>query len=313
QEKDDEIKGEGNSLNYTFRMHDPRVGRFFAVDPLQKAFPWNSPYAFSENRVIDMIELEGGEKLSFQKHLQMNPGSAALGTISYIQDWYYDKGESKVLAVGRGLDNLAKNIAPIRPLTAEESKSLEETGYIEYYKNVLQNIPKIPENISNAIDGYVEVMENGTTEEKLEASTTVVGTIIAFVKGRGTRGITNVASNSFKFETKLLKGAGQIFKCKEFANDFVKSFKETLVTAGAKVRHLEFKGATDFIYWNGKQISTNGIHQVVEVVTKEGAYIFDNLNPEGVLKSEWLKKFEIIAKDGYKTGEAALETARVIQ
>jgi RHS repeat-associated protein len=61
QEKDDEIKGEGNSLNYTFRMHDPRVGRFFAVDPLQSKFVWNSPYAFSENRVIDGVELEGLE------------------------------------------------------------------------------------------------------------------------------------------------------------------------------------------------------------------------------------------------------------
>ena len=29
QVKDDEIKGEGNSLNYEFRMDDPRVGRFF--------------------------------------------------------------------------------------------------------------------------------------------------------------------------------------------------------------------------------------------------------------------------------------------
>ncbi|WP_338731492.1 RHS repeat domain-containing protein [Mangrovimonas cancribranchiae] len=63
QEKDDEVKGEGNSLNYTFRMHDPRVGRFFAVDPLDYKFPWNSPYAFSENRVIDAIELEGAESL----------------------------------------------------------------------------------------------------------------------------------------------------------------------------------------------------------------------------------------------------------
>ena len=62
QEKDDEIKGEGNSLNYTFRMHDPRVGRFFAVDPLFKGYPWNSPYAFSENRVIDSGELEGLER-----------------------------------------------------------------------------------------------------------------------------------------------------------------------------------------------------------------------------------------------------------
>ena len=61
QEKDDEIKGEGNSFNYKYRMHDPRVGRFFAVDPLADKYPHNSPYAFSENRIIDGIELEGLE------------------------------------------------------------------------------------------------------------------------------------------------------------------------------------------------------------------------------------------------------------
>jgi len=55
QEKDDEIKGEGNSLNYKYRMHDPRVGRFFAVDPLESQFPWNSPYIFSENKVIKVL------------------------------------------------------------------------------------------------------------------------------------------------------------------------------------------------------------------------------------------------------------------
>ena len=64
QEKDDEIKGgDGNSLNYTFRMHDPRVGRFFATDPLESKYPWNSPYAFSENRINDGVELEGLEFL----------------------------------------------------------------------------------------------------------------------------------------------------------------------------------------------------------------------------------------------------------
>ena len=63
QKKDDELKGPGNSLNYTFRMHDPRVGRFFAVDPLTPQYPHNSPYAFSENRVIDGVELEGLETI----------------------------------------------------------------------------------------------------------------------------------------------------------------------------------------------------------------------------------------------------------
>ena len=43
-------------------MHDPRVGRFFAVDPLAPKYPHNSPYAFSENDVIASIELEGLEK-----------------------------------------------------------------------------------------------------------------------------------------------------------------------------------------------------------------------------------------------------------
>ena len=47
-------------------MHDPRVGRFFAVDPLFRKYPWNSTYAFSENRVLDGVELEGLEHLNLQ-------------------------------------------------------------------------------------------------------------------------------------------------------------------------------------------------------------------------------------------------------
>ena len=61
QERDDEVKGEGNSHNYKYRMHDPRLGRFFATDPLEIKYPYYSPYQFSGNRVIDMIELEGLE------------------------------------------------------------------------------------------------------------------------------------------------------------------------------------------------------------------------------------------------------------
>ena len=61
QERDDEVKGEGNSVNFKYRMHDPRVGRFFAVDPLAAKYPYNGSYNFSENRVIDGVELEGKE------------------------------------------------------------------------------------------------------------------------------------------------------------------------------------------------------------------------------------------------------------
>ncbi|WP_123803404.1 RHS repeat protein [Flavivirga aquatica] len=63
QEKDDEVKGEGNSINFTFRMYDPRINRFFAIDPLTYNYPHYSPYSFSGNKLISHRELEGGEEM----------------------------------------------------------------------------------------------------------------------------------------------------------------------------------------------------------------------------------------------------------
>ena len=63
QEKDDEIKEKGSSINYKYRMHDPRIGRFFAVDPLTAKYPHYTPYSFSGNKVIHMVELEGLEEM----------------------------------------------------------------------------------------------------------------------------------------------------------------------------------------------------------------------------------------------------------
>jgi RHS repeat-associated protein len=62
QEGDDEVSGKGNSYAFKYRIHDPRLGRFLSVDPLSKSYPWNSPYAFSENCLISCVELEGLEK-----------------------------------------------------------------------------------------------------------------------------------------------------------------------------------------------------------------------------------------------------------
>ena len=47
--------------SFKWRNHQPDIGRFFNIDPLSEDYYYNSPYAFSENRVIDGIELEGLE------------------------------------------------------------------------------------------------------------------------------------------------------------------------------------------------------------------------------------------------------------
>jgi RHS repeat-associated protein len=122
QEMDNEIKGEGKSINYTFRMHDPRVGRFFAPDPLEKSYPWNSTYAFSENRVIDGVELEGAEYLDKDKaKFYMYKGHAVILLENYSTvfqnvfkqsnpdyGYFYDLPEGGVM--GQGIIGQAFNI-----------------------------------------------------------------------------------------------------------------------------------------------------------------------------------------------------------
>ncbi|MCF8374272.1 MAG: hypothetical protein K9H64_21805 [Bacteroidales bacterium] len=89
QEKDDEIKGSGNSINYKYRMHDPRIGRFFAVDPLTKKYPMYSPYHFSSNQPIHANELEGLESsddLNFESFIHYEITSEFLNAVSSIFD-----------------------------------------------------------------------------------------------------------------------------------------------------------------------------------------------------------------------------------
>jgi RHS repeat-associated protein len=71
QETDNEITGSESHVSYKYRMHDARLGSFLSLDPLAPSYPHNSPYAFSENRVIDMIELEGLEAASIQLDLRI--------------------------------------------------------------------------------------------------------------------------------------------------------------------------------------------------------------------------------------------------
>ncbi len=51
-------------MNYKYRVHDPRLGRFMSVDPLAPEYPHWSPYSFSGNMVIHTTELEGLEPVS---------------------------------------------------------------------------------------------------------------------------------------------------------------------------------------------------------------------------------------------------------
>lgn len=123
QERDDEIKGEGNSLNYEYRMHDPRLGRFFAIDPLAGSYPWNSPYAFSENRLIDCVELEGLEAEnvhyynmkkqkdgSYKPKLDHSGSTLVIKTVNAVFRSSMNKKETKIKKADHGEQTTTTNV-----------------------------------------------------------------------------------------------------------------------------------------------------------------------------------------------------------
>ena len=86
QEEDSET----GLVNYKYRMHDPRVGRFFAIDPLASKYPYYSTYSFSGNRVIDAVELEGLEPAEPQPKWTYTISGLLLGGVNYGAVQFFD-------------------------------------------------------------------------------------------------------------------------------------------------------------------------------------------------------------------------------
>ena len=59
KEKDDEIKGQGNSYDFGARIQDPRLGRWLSIDLKFAKFPNLSPFSFVNNMPIIAIDPEG--------------------------------------------------------------------------------------------------------------------------------------------------------------------------------------------------------------------------------------------------------------
>jgi RHS repeat-associated protein len=223
QEMDNEIKGEGNSINYTFRMHDPRVGRFFAPDPLFRQYPHNSPYAFSENRVIDGVELEGLEVQNFMSKIKRWVGGGA----DALEIQKPDKGNMQLQSYKVTIEKIKIPLDELKEILLTEPQRILDSEKADFKPEFKGDRMDVGDNIRIDIFGplnnsYVEV---GSIENSKNSIAVTFLTKYGHVeRGNITFSITENSDKSVTFEinSKSVDNYGSSF----LANTFGTSSRE---------------------------------------------------------------------------------------
>lgn len=220
---DNELKGEGNSINYTFRMHDPRVGRFFAVDPLTSKYPHNSTYAFSENRVIDGVELEGLEVQNFMSKIKRWVGGGA----DALEIQKPDKGNIQLQSYKVTIEKIKIPLDELKEILLTEPQRILDSEKADFKPEFKGDRMDVGDNIRIDIFGplnnsYVEV---GSIENSKNSIAVTFLTKYGHVeRGNITFSITenNDKSVTFEINSKSVDNYGSSF----LANTFGTSSRE---------------------------------------------------------------------------------------
>jgi|GEM_PF-2196532 len=109
-EKDDEVKGGGNSLDFGARIYDPRLARWLGIDPLVSKYPSLSPFSAFRNNPILFVDPDGKEWVNahdaevaqINEALLKNPNSKKLQR-------YLEKAIENQMKVNEVIKNLKKN------------------------------------------------------------------------------------------------------------------------------------------------------------------------------------------------------------
>ncbi|MBK9273304.1 MAG: hypothetical protein IPM49_02035 [Flavobacteriales bacterium] len=230
QEQDDEIHDDpGTSYAFEYRMHDARVGRFWSVDPLAAKYPWNSPYAFSENRVIDGVELEGLEYASFNIHIDKDQ---KVTKIEVTTDYELKKNGSQGPGVQYRI--LGHNGFPMEVRFVKNLHGIYQGGdnpqlprvggdYRQLYDNY--DLEPIDETDANAkqhdidydkdrLAGFKGIMDERSTQANRDYNSRTAATIAKYEKGENDsvtgRPVTKETKEAAEFGKKWFNAAENI-------------------------------------------------------------------------------------------------------
>ena len=114
QERDDEIKGSGNSYNFGARIQDPRLGIFLSVDPRTSDLPSFSPYSYAVGNPIIYLDPDGEYPITF--HVR-----------SFAPFDYFGAGLWKGDGKGRPFSTSSNYTSRIRQVTNYETTTMAKS------------------------------------------------------------------------------------------------------------------------------------------------------------------------------------------
>jgi RHS repeat-associated protein len=109
KEKDDEVKGNGNSYDFGARIYDSRLGRWFTIDPLTSKYPFNSGYSFASNTPIISIDQEGKYpewthyQMTYEALLKAKVDKVTASEIAHYASTYADHPTPGILRINKVL------------------------------------------------------------------------------------------------------------------------------------------------------------------------------------------------------------------
>lgn len=127
QELDDEIKGEGNSLDFGARMYDPRIARWLSVDPKASHYPSFSTYIGMGGNPIKFIDSDGREIINNEKKgtAEWRKVAAAIKVIQRTNSTLYNDLHSLP-------DQINITIGKLNPDQFYSAESLPDGTQVEY-------------------------------------------------------------------------------------------------------------------------------------------------------------------------------------
>ena len=140
-EKDDELKGRGNSYDFGARMFDPRVGRFFSMDSKKAEYPNLSPYIFANDNPILCIDSDG--EAWFTIHQDMTRNAFEKVKLKNVdKEYIIERSGSVDFPFSSNMNNIKLNLFLNGPkaLATEFYKSFSK--YPEAYEYTKPNIPE---------------------------------------------------------------------------------------------------------------------------------------------------------------------------